>query len=339
MGSQAEPKCEARGEARGESRREPRSEPRGEPQPERRAAPRIDVERYAAPLAERLRDPASAARGGEVVLYWLGQAGFVIECDGLRMLIDPYLSDSLAHKYRGTRFPHRRMMAAPLDVHDPHALDRLDLVLCTHRHTDHMDPDTLQPLAQRFPQLRFVVPSATLDEAIKRTGVGPDRLIPLDAGGVVRIADRCVVSALASAHETLEQDALGRHPWLGYVIDVNGVRLYHSGDCIPYPALPEAVAALAPQLALLPVNGRDETRSGNGVPGNFTLDEAVALAKAARVPAMIAHHYGLFDFNTIEPQAIDARIDRERGGALALYRAQTHCAWRVRMTAQDDGAD
>lgn len=297
-----------------------------------RGALRIDVERFDVPLAERLRDRAHAPRAGELVLYWLGQAGFVIDCDGMRMLIDPYLSDSLADKYRGTRFPHRRMMAAPLDMEDPHALDRLDLVLCTHRHTDHMDPGTLQPLARRFPALRFVVPAASLDEALKRTDVGCERLIAVNAGETVDIDGRCTVAPLASAHETLEPDALGRHPWLGYVIHVGRLRLYHSGDCIPYAGLAETVAQRAPHVALLPVNGRDATRSGNGVPGNFTLDEAVSLAEAAQVPAMIAHHYGLFDFNTIEPAAIDARIEAQTNDrAPALYRAQAHCAWRIRL--------
>jgi L-ascorbate metabolism protein UlaG (beta-lactamase superfamily) len=247
------------------------------------------------------------------------------------MLIDPYLSDSLADKYRGTRFPHARMMPPPLV---PSGLDRLDLVLCTHRHTDHMDPGTLQPLAQRFAHLRFVVPAASVDEAMKRCGVGMERLIPVDADMRVEVRDGCYVSPIASAHETVEVNEHGQHPWLGYVIDVRGVRLYHSGDCVPYPELAARIARHAPDIALLPVNGRDEARSGNGVPGNFTLDEAVALTKAAGVKAMIAHHYGLFDFNTISPEAIDTRIAAERNGACELLRAQTQRGWRLIKTGK-----
>ncbi len=289
----------------------------------------VGVERFDMPLAVRLADTASTPCADDIVLYWLGQAGFVIDCQGRRMLIDPYLSDTLADKYRGTRYPHVRMMPAPLVPAD---LDRLDVVLCTHRHTDHMDPGTLQPLAARFPALRFVVPAASIDEAMRRCGVGIERLIPVDAGMRVRIGDDCHVSPIPSAHETLEADAEGRYPWLGYVIETCGLRLYHSGDCVPYPTLSERVAQQRPDVALLPVNGRDEARSGNGVPGNFTLDEAVDLAHAARVPAMIVHHYGLFDFNTIEPDAIDARIASERS-ALTLLRAQTQQAWRLTRTA------
>jgi L-ascorbate metabolism protein UlaG (beta-lactamase superfamily) len=292
---------------------------------------RVRVDAFDSTLGERLADRMHAPQPGEVVLYWLGQAGFVIDCDGMRMLIDPYLSDSLAEKYRGTRYPHRRMMPAPLAPSD---LDRLDLVLCTHRHTDHMDPGTLQPLAQRFPELRFVVPAASIDEAMKRCGVSVDRLIPVDADMRVKVLDDCYVSPVASAHETLEVDDKGQHPWLGYVIEACGVRLYHSGDCVPYAELATRIARQGPDVALLPVNGRDEARSGNGVPGNFTLDEAVELAKAAHVPAMIAHHYGLFNFNTISPEEIDRRIAVEQRGACELFRAQTQRAYRLFKTGK-----
>lgn len=290
----------------------------------------ISVETFDGPLHERLIDPACAPQEGDVLLYWLGQAGFVIESPGVRMLIDPYLSDSLAQKYRGTRFPHTRMMAPPLD---PAALDRLDLVLCTHRHTDHMDPGTLQPIAQRFPSVRFVVPAACVDEAMKRCGVEASRLIPVNAGQRIEVLENCYVSPIASAHETLDVDAQGLYPWLGYVIELasvqGAVKLYHSGDCVPYPELAARLAQHATDLALLPVNGRDMERSGNGVPGNFTLDEAVALARAAGARAMLAHHYGLFDFNTISPAAIDARAQQERAAGLEIHRAQTGRAWRV----------
>jgi L-ascorbate metabolism protein UlaG (beta-lactamase superfamily) len=291
------------------------------------ALPGLRAETFDTSLRERLLDPRSRPRSGEVTLNWLGQAGFVIEFNRFRMLIDPYLSDSLAEKYRGTKFPHTRMMAAPIV---PDELDRLDVVLCTHRHTDHMDPGTLQPLARRFLRARFVVPAAVVDEAVKQCGVGTDRLIAVNAGDRTEILDGCFVSPIPSAHETLDRDSNGNYPWLGYLIEVGGIRLYHSGDCILYPGLAEAVAAHAPHVALLPVNGRDAQRSGNGVPGNFTLDEAVTLARNCGARAMIAHHHGLFDFNTISGDTIDRRIALEKANGFEMFRAQQGHGWRLR---------
>ena len=280
-------------------------------------------------LAEQLIDSSLRPLPGELVLYWLGQAGFVIEFGAYRLLLDPYLSDSLARKYAGTRYTHRRMMAAPIL---PEQFTRLDLVLCTHRHTDHMDPDTLRPLAAAFPDLRFVVPAASTDEACQRCGVGMNRLIPLDTGDWIEPLPQLRITALAAAHESFSIDANGHHEWLGYVMDFGGLRIYHSGDGIPYPGLADTLADLAPQVALLPVNGRDAERSGNGVPGNFTLDEAITLCHDAGVTTMIAHHYGLFEFNTVSPETIDARSAIEASGDLALFRARLGTAFKIGTT-------
>ena len=109
---------------------------------------------FVEPLAEHLAgQPADG-----VSLYWLGQAGFLIRAGGRTLLIDPYLSDSLAEKYRGTRFPHERMMPPPIAIGE---LPPVDCVLVTHQHTDHMDPQTLAPIAKAFPACRFIVPRAS----------------------------------------------------------------------------------------------------------------------------------------------------------------------------------
>ncbi|WP_216857000.1 hypothetical protein, partial [Acidisoma sp. S159] len=43
------------------------------------------------------------------------------------------------------------------------------------------------------------------------------------------------------------------------------------------------------------------------IPGNFFLGEAIATATAAGIPAMLAHHYGMFDFNTVPRSLIEAQ--------------------------------
>lgn len=239
---------------------------------------------------------------GRPGLYWLGQAGFWIETGRHRILIDPYLSDSLAKKYAGKANDHRRMMPAPIDVE---ALPRPDLVLVTHAHTDHMDPDTLRPLATRFPDVPFVVPVARMEVARERIGESAN-LVGVDAGETFDPLEGIAVTAFPAAHETLERDAEGRFVFLGYGIRAGAFRLYHSGDTIPFDGLAEAVRTFHPDVALLPVNGRDATRLAAGIPGNLTLDEAVALAGAAGAAFLVPHHFGLFAFNTADEAAIDA---------------------------------
>ena len=79
-----------------------------------------------------LADIAVAARSLELLhLWWLGQSGFLVQWNGHRMLMDPYLSDSLTEKYARTDKPHVRMSRR---VVDPARLDAIDVVTTSHNH-------------------------------------------------------------------------------------------------------------------------------------------------------------------------------------------------------------
>lgn len=233
--------------------------------------------------------------GDGATLAWLGQAGFLISQGGLRIVIDAYLSDFLAEKYRGTHFPHTRMTPP---VIAPGALTGIDWLLCTHGHTDHMDPGTIPALLAANPGARVLAPRSERARAIER-GVPENRLVLIDAGETVDLGG-VLATATPAAHEDLRKNEDG-YLYLGYVLTGGGVTLWHSGDTIPFPGLAEWLMPFRVDLALLPVNGRDAERAENGVPGNLTLEEAVALADTIGARAMLGHHFGLFDFNTLDP--------------------------------------
>ena len=70
---------------------------------------------------------------------WLGQAGLLLEFDALRVMIDPYLSDSIAQI---DPQKHRRTAV------DPAVWDvRPDMMIFTHDHRDHYDEETARPSA------------------------------------------------------------------------------------------------------------------------------------------------------------------------------------------------
>jgi len=242
--------------------------------------------------------------GPTVALAWLGQAGFLVRHAGLRLLIDPYLSDHLARKYAGTEFPHTRMMPAALDAA---AVRDLDLVLCSHRHGDHADPGSLGPLARGNPACRFIVPRAEL-AAITSLGVPQTQLLPVNAGDIVRVSEALEIQLLPAAHETLMLNAGGEHHFLGFLLRMNEFTIYHSGDCVVYQGLVERLRQQPVDLALLPVNGRSERLRERGIAGNMTFAEAVALCRAAGIGTMIPHHFGMFAFNTADPSELRQQI-------------------------------
>lgn len=237
---------------------------------------------------------------GSAGLVWLGQAGFWIETGQHRILIDPYLSNSLAEKYKGKLHDHQRMMPLPCAIED---VPRPDVILITHAHTDHMDPETLAPLFARFPDVPFVVPLSKIEEAKNRIGTSAN-LIGTDADETITPIDGLTITVFPAAHEELTCDDNQHHVFLGFGIESAGLKILHPGDTIPFPGLSERIRKFAPDIALLPVNGRDKTRLEHGIPGNMTLEEALDIGR--NIPAIIPHHWGMFSFNSIDPKLIVA---------------------------------
>ena len=231
---------------------------------------------------------------------WLGQAGFLLRTGDLRIVIDPYLSDSLARKYRGKRFAHRRMMEPPIQ---PEEIAGADLLLCTHEHGDHLDPGTLPGIGAASPLMRVVVPRYSAARAIER-GVNAECIITLNDGEMWNSGIGCSVTAMPAAHEDIVTDKRGNRKFLGYLIRARGRTIYHSGDTIPNPELEARLEACRPiDIAFLPCNGRDELRRSQGVPGNLTIKEALLYHNRFSFKHTFLHHFGMFEFNTAHPSA------------------------------------
>ena len=97
---------------------------------------------------------------------------------GDRLAIDPYLSEHLTTKYAGNEPPPR-----PDDDarhFEGASLTGIDLVLASHKHSDHLDPDTIPDLLNASPNAVLVLPAPLLDHA-EGLGVRGDRLIGMDA--------------------------------------------------------------------------------------------------------------------------------------------------------------
>ncbi len=243
----------------------------------------------------------SVLDGAEAAVWWLGQAGFAIRGQDFYLSIDPYISDFLSKKYSGKENPHQRMMAPPIS---PSEMKPLDYVFCTHAHSDHMDPETLCELAEWSPDCLFIIPRSEANSA-NASVLPKDRVIGVCAGEKLELKPGLTAMVIPSAHEELAVDENGCHRHLGFVLKLRSASIYHSGDCVPYPGLSEQLSAVLPDIALLPVNGRDKERLSKGIIGNFHLHEAIDLCKAAKIEYLIPHHFGMFEFNTIDSEILE----------------------------------
>jgi L-ascorbate metabolism protein UlaG (beta-lactamase superfamily) len=238
---------------------------------------------------------ASDRHDGNFRLWWLGQSGFLLQWQGVHVLLDPYLSDSLTKKYSQTDKPHVRMTEL---VIDPARLSFVDVVTSSHNHTDHLDAETLVRILTGDPRPKLVIAESNRAFAADRLSIDPAIPIGVDDGTTVEISG-IRFSGVASAHETVERDDQGRARFLGYVLQFGEWVVYHSGDTIRYSGMSEKLRTFGVHVALLPINGRAPERR---VAGNLSGPEAAQLAKDISAKVVIPCHFEMFEFNTAPPE-------------------------------------
>jgi L-ascorbate metabolism protein UlaG (beta-lactamase superfamily) len=243
-----------------------------------------------------------------IELQFLGQSGVRLRHGEHVLYVDPFLSDSVAGVAADPDL-WRRSFPPPLA---PETIDDAYAVAITHDHIDHLDPDTLRPLAAASPAARFLVPAASASAVAEML---PAATLELARGdGDVHELGPFRVTAVPAAHSpeyTVDLSPEG-HRYLGYVIEAGGCRIYHADDTVAFPGQVDSVRAHGPlDAALLPINGRDATRERHDVIGNLWPREAADLAVALGAPVLIPLHFDVFAWNGIPAgQLVDDVVSR-----------------------------
>ncbi len=226
-------------------------------------------------------------------LTWYGQSGFRLAAGESRVLIDPFLTDRDDRRYRPP--------AAAPDFAD------ITLVLCTHEHADHLDLPFLREFCAVNPAATIVVPAPVVEFAAGH-GVDRSRLVGAVPGQELHDRDVTVhplpaLHGLGGDEPVSYEFSSGGGPvrFLGYVIDIGGIRFYHSGDGLVYPELPGTLSGLAPDVLMLPINGRDHMRESRGIVGNMNETEAAWLCAEVGPAYVIPMHYDAIAGNTGDP--------------------------------------
>jgi L-ascorbate metabolism protein UlaG (beta-lactamase superfamily) len=167
------------------------------------------------PVPALANDGRALRRAASDALTWVGHASFLVQLGGSSALIDPVMSPALV----GGLIP--RNVAPGLDWQ---ALPRIDLVLVTHNHRDHMDAPTLRQLG---PDPVYVVPQG-LGRWFVRAGLR--RVLEMAWWQRERIAGMEITFVPAEHWSRRGLLDTNESWWGGYVIERGGLRVYHSGD-------------------------------------------------------------------------------------------------------------
>jgi L-ascorbate metabolism protein UlaG (beta-lactamase superfamily) len=226
---------------------------------------------------------------GTAALWWMGQMGLLVKIGGTVLCVD----------YFATETPDRQV-PPPVPAAETEGVDAF---LGTHDHLDHIDHEAWRIWNRCCPKAKFVFP-ALCRGAVYGDGIPADRCIGLTDGESCRIGD-VTVRAIAAAHEFLNRDPeTGLYPCLQYIIEGDGVRIYHAGDTLRYEGmLPKLQAMGRIDAAILPINGRDGVRYRNNLIGNMTFQEAADLAGEVKAGTVIPGHWDMFAENLGDPEA------------------------------------
>ncbi len=222
---------------------------------------------------------------GAIHVWWLGLSTILIKWDGIGLLFDPYLSDSVSRERSGTENPATRISAC---VVDPLKLAGIDYVVCSNSDPERLDSETILPLRAANPGLKLVVPAGIAKDTERKLGAAGPPVLSVNAGTYTS-GGPFDFHGINAACPKIRRDSDGNSLDLGYVVLFGQFSIFFSGKTTWHQNLVKEVRRWPLNLAFLPINGSaDASDTLNGF-------EAAALSKAISSSLVIPCHYDVFE--------------------------------------------
>ncbi len=152
---------------------------------------------------------------------WLGHSGVMIEIDGIRLLVDPVFSRAISPVIF---LRPKRFHLPPIALAD---LPKIDAVMISHDHHDHLDKTVAQYLAEKGTS--FLVPLG-IGAHLKKWKIPESQIIELDwweSSTVGRVRLICTPARHFSGRSLFD---LNRTLWSSWAIIGTNYRVFSSGD-------------------------------------------------------------------------------------------------------------
>jgi L-ascorbate metabolism protein UlaG (beta-lactamase superfamily) len=224
-------------------------------------------------------------------IHWFEQNAYALKgSSGKIMQVDPF-------------FPHQRPPERFLRSTPPvdEATLPVDYIAVTHAHGDHTNPETITRIFQANPAVTVIGPVESISQVVAQTPVPPEQTITIQAGQNVEL-DEFTIYAVYGKPVEGDPEANIRPPrvtHLSFVIELEGIRIYISGDIINNFAsrddLVEPVRTLHPDIGMLTTHPTE---------GEFPFFEgSVRMAQRIGLKTAVPSHYACFAKRTYDPQA------------------------------------
>ena len=215
-------------------------------------------------------------------ITYLGQAGLMFEKNGFKIMIDPYLSNSV-EKINPKNY--RRVA-----VNENFFKIKPDVMIFTHNHLDHYDPETVVRFINENSNILVLAPKSVWDEVRK---IGGNNNFVLFNCHTTWTENGIKFTAVKAEHSDITP--------IGVIIDDGEKKYYITGDTLYneeiFEDIPDDIYAL-----FLPVNG---------VGNNMNMTDATRFAKRINAPKTVPIHIGMFDEMTADDFECENKVKAE----------------------------
>ena len=196
----------------------------------------------------------------------LGQAGLLFDLDGVRVMVDPYLSNSVE------RLEPKNYRRQPID--ESFFDIKPDILVLTHNHLDHTDPETLKKLFSRHNGI-CVLASGNAWQTVRNFG-GDNNYIMFNRG-TVWTEKGIRFEAIHAEHSDDKA--------VGVIISYDGKNYYITGDTLYNKKVIKDINVPI-DVVFLPING---------VGNNMNMTDAAQFAREIKAKTAVPVHFGMFD--------------------------------------------
>jgi N-acyl-phosphatidylethanolamine-hydrolysing phospholipase D len=243
-------------------------------------------------VKNKIKDPVK--ENVRLSALWVGHSTALVQIDDKVIITDPVFEDVIA----GVML---RKTEAGLDIEN---IPKLDLVLVSHAHMDHMSIVSLSQLDEKFPDAAMVfpkgseeyLPSFDMDMVRLRTGNSEKR----NYVGETQYINGIKVTAVYTLHQG-GRFGFDSYLWkvpgcTGYIIEYNGIVVFYAGDTTyDDKAFKELGKKFDIDLALIPVGPCRDCETDGSYYHLASLG-ALKLLDDVRADYMIPVHYGAIQY-------------------------------------------
>jgi N-acyl-phosphatidylethanolamine-hydrolysing phospholipase D len=225
-------------------------------------------------------------------LTWVGHSTFLVQIEGKNFLTDPIFSD------RASLFPiaaPKRVTPVGLSLEN---LPRIDFILVSHNHYDHLDARSVKALLRRQPDdPPVIITPSRLGSWFRRRGF--PRVVELEWWSSMELAGFRIHAVPVQHWSQRIPFIVNRTRWAGYIVEGRQGRLFFPGDTGYSSDFKDIHERLGPMtVALLPIGAYAPRWFMHSM--HINPEEAVQIHQDLRSKLSVAMHWGTF-VQTDEP--------------------------------------